>query len=89
MHSNVVCERTDRQRDRQTDRQANMLITILHTLFRGEVTRKLSSIDDRGHTDRITALPRPHALNSAAAMASVAPGRTPHVTIKAYYYGSQ
>jgi len=30
-------------------------------------SKKLSSIEDRGQTDRVAVLPRPHALDSAAA----------------------
>jgi len=56
---------------------------------------ELSSIEDRDQTDRVTTLPRPHALDSAAAAAGL--GRATHalprwrtaddVTIKTYYNG--
>jgi len=61
------------------------------------VLEKRSSIDDRGQTHRVNALPRPHALDSATAAGL---GRaTPHasqrhraaedVAIKTYYYCHQ
>jgi len=50
-------------------------------------TRK--TVFDRGsRSDRPTALPRPHALDSAAA-ANLTPRTADDVTIKANYYGHQ
>jgi len=48
---------------------------------------KLSSIEDRGLTDRVTTLPRPHALDSAARLATLERNWYHHSKNVLVYYG--
>jgi len=46
--------------------QHHMSVFTITGLCAKETEKKLSSTDDRGQTDRVTTLQRPHALGSAA-----------------------
>jgi len=50
-------------------------IAILFTFLYIHELEKLSLIEDQGQTDRITALTRPHALDSAADDVTIKHGR--------------